>query len=1038
LQNAKIVVNLPILSFQVLFMNKNYAFFLILLLCTEWGFAQRRVPSKAHKVRCFTVQSMQAARKRNPKMITDWQFENWLQEKNNARKVAMKNVFGANTELGTINNYTLPIVFHIIHSGEAVGTSTNVSKDLVNKQVMQLNKDYANLSGSPYAAASKTGIQFALATKSPTGATLAEPGIDRISYKTKKFTAPPYDDDAYYITDSIKPATIWDPSKYVNIWVMDMSASGILGFATFPSTTLIEGLDDFETNTDAGVVIDPTTLGNIFATSDCGGSSATAYSLGRTLTHELGHFFGLRHIWGDSTCATDFCGDTPIHEDANYGKPAHPKANSCGTADEMFENFMDYTDDQVTNTFTLNQVERIQTILQNSVRRKSLASSTVPTVAPAASNIIAFANCTGATTVVETAPAGNNRYKDISLPINVENAAIGAATLTIATSGDAVAGQDYQLITPTVSFAAGDFTQSIIVRILDNNKVDGQRKLGLSYTINGSGVTAATYAQSMSITINDDDDIIVGQNTINLLEESFGAGTIPTGWSTYDDGSTSNRFVVGNKGSYLNNAYVTGNSTTKPNTYANSVGYAILETPVIDATRVKALGNLQFKYTVRGRNYNYNTSTGVTTGHYGLTLFALDNDPNGNVSPFGSTNGKTGYGPYSNTSAAITGAPSLSASFLNNTRFYVDFYWNIESAATVNNPALNVDDVIITATPFPVESTVSKSYSHNLVDNTTHNFRSTNNNALLQITKAIIPLENVTASVVEAGSDKASFTTLDGTFFRSRKVVTVSNPTNDQSVLYTVTLYFTTEEVAVWGANATALKIIQLKGNTNFSNTLSNDNAVLLKPNVSDNRTNNGYIAYTVTTTGMGSFALVDIATTLPVSILSFKGTISNSEAVLVWNTANEVNNKGFSIQRSTDGIAFNAIGFVAAGTESAYSFVDKTIKKGSRYYYRLVQTDNNGTISYSTTISLVYIDGNRSVSVLPNPFKHNLTIKNTSTDRSVLGIVITDINGRTMYTHSNFSTSSLDINTASWSKGAYLVRIMSGTSINVLKIVKE
>ncbi len=1019
-------------------MNKNYAFFLILLLFTEWGFAQRRVPSKAHKVRCFTVQSMQAARKRNPNMITDGQFENWLQEKNNARKVAMKHVFGANTELGTINNYTLPIVFHIIHSGEAVGSSSNVSRDLVNKQVMQLNKDYANLSGSPYAAASKTGIQFALATKSPTGATLAEPGIDRISYKTKKFTAPPYDDENYYITDVIKPATIWDPSKYLNIWVMDMSASGVLGFAIFPSTTLIDGLNvsEPETNTNAGVVIDPTTLGNIFATSDCGGSSTTAYSLGRTLTHELGHFFGLRHIWGDDNCGTDFCEDTPIHEMDNYGKPAHPKPNSCGTADEMFENYMDYTDDQVTNTFTLNQVERIQTIMQNSVRRKSLATSSVPTVAPTASNVIAFANCTGATTVVETAPAGSNRYKDISLPIVVENAATGAATLSISTSGSAIQGVDYQLLTPTVTFSAGDYTQNLIVRILDNNKVDGKRTLGLSYTISGSGVTGANIAQTMTITINDDDDIIVGQNTIKLLDESFNAGTLPAGWSP--DADATNRFVVGTRGSYGNNAYVTRNATTKLNQYTNSVGYALLETPVIDATRVKTLGNLQFKYTVKGLTYNYDDSTGVTTGHYGLSMFGLDNDPNRNLSFFGFKSGQAGFGPYSNSSTAISGAPSLSASFLNNTRFHVDFYWNVENAdSTANNPGFNIDDVIITATPFPVESNLGNSYSYALTANKTHNFRSTNTNALLQIANVTIPVADVTASVSEAGSSRIALKTLDGTFLRSQKVFTISNPSNNQAVQYSATFYFTDAEVAAWGNAATALKVIHLKSGS-FNNTLSDAEAVLLKPTVTDNRTNNGYIAYTVTTTGLGSFALVDTATTLPVSLVSFKGSISNGEAILVWNTANEVNNKGFSIQRSTDGIAFNAIGFVASGNESAYSFVDKTIKKGSRYYYRLVQTDNNGTLSYSTTISLVYIDGNRSVSVLPNPFKHNLTIKNTGTDRSVLGIVITDINGRTMYTHTHFSTSSLDINTANWSKGAYLVRIMSGTSINVLKIVKE
>jgi PKD repeat protein len=88
---------------------------------------------------------------------------------------------------------------------------------------------------------------------------------------------------------------------------------------------------------------------------------------GRTLSHEAGHWLGLRHIWGDNTCANDFVNDTPEHEDANNGCPVFPYKpfNACGgdANGEMYVNYMDYTDGNCQNMFSAGQSARMNTIL---------------------------------------------------------------------------------------------------------------------------------------------------------------------------------------------------------------------------------------------------------------------------------------------------------------------------------------------------------------------------------------------------------------------------------------------------------------------------------------------------------------------------------------------------------------------------------------------------------------------------------------------------------------------------------------------------
>ena len=146
-------------------------------------------------------------------------------------------------------------------------------------------------------------------------------------------------------------------STTLNIWVCNLS-SGYLGYAQFPGGNCA---------TD-GVVIDNNAFGR-----GAGYSLYADYNKGRTATHEVGHYFNLRHIWGDATCGNDGVSDTPQHNTANYGCPSYPHLSTCsGTPVEMTMNYMDYTDDACMYMFTAGQASRMQASFATGGPRASL------------------------------------------------------------------------------------------------------------------------------------------------------------------------------------------------------------------------------------------------------------------------------------------------------------------------------------------------------------------------------------------------------------------------------------------------------------------------------------------------------------------------------------------------------------------------------------------------------------------------------------------------------------------------------------------
>lgn len=236
---------------------------------------------------------------------------------------------------------TIPVVFHIVYNG----TAQNVTDACIAAQLKVINDDYRKLN-SDWTKVTQPGwaalvadceIQFCMAVRDPNGN--ATNGITRTSTTKTSFGT----------NNSVKYAAqgghdVWNRDKYFNIWVCNIGG-GILGYAQFPGGAAA---------TD-GLVI---AYNYMVGSTGCG---TAPYNLGRTATHELGHCFGFKHIWGDeAACAADDgVADTPKQADKTFGTFAAGtvKTDACATASPgyMWMNYMDYTDDNAMYMFTAGQ-----------------------------------------------------------------------------------------------------------------------------------------------------------------------------------------------------------------------------------------------------------------------------------------------------------------------------------------------------------------------------------------------------------------------------------------------------------------------------------------------------------------------------------------------------------------------------------------------------------------------------------------------------------------------------------------------------------
>jgi hypothetical protein len=291
------------------------------------------------------------------KTSVDAQFNNALNSMNN--KKLPKRTFG-----DTI--FRIPVVFHVVYENSL----ENLHDSLIISQIRILNEAFRRQNPDTIMTrdifkpvAADAGIEFFLATVDPSGGTTN--GITRTPTSITSFYNPSgqYPDDMKYSATGGKD--IWDPGRYLNIWVCDLSNAGVdmlLGYAFPPTNAQNWNSNSYVTLERQGVVLHYKVVGanNIL--------NKTFLSKGRAAVHEVGHYLGLRHTWGDGTSANgcfvdDGIEDTPVtriaHSGCKYGQ------NSCnqgtpGDLPDQAENYMDYTNDSCMNMFTIKQASMMQ------------------------------------------------------------------------------------------------------------------------------------------------------------------------------------------------------------------------------------------------------------------------------------------------------------------------------------------------------------------------------------------------------------------------------------------------------------------------------------------------------------------------------------------------------------------------------------------------------------------------------------------------------------------------------------------------------
>jgi len=425
--------------------------------------------------------------------------------------------------------YTIPVVFHVIHKGEAVGSGTNISDAQIQSAVAALNRDYRRTSangGIAQGAGPDTEIQFCLASLNPNGQPTT--GINRVNgtsvsgYSSSGITSSN--------ESNVKALSRWDNRYYLNIWVVseidgngaDLSnpsnwQGGTLGYAYLPTNPVTWNSD----------------LDGIVAVNLCVGNDPNQ-SLGyrlwpwggltnRTLTHEVGHFLNLNHPFEGESCSESNCN---TQGDQVCDTPPTQSGSSCNSpacSNTIVENYMDYTEESCQDMFTAGQTTRMRAALTGP--RSALVATSNCTVSSnnwdaGISSIVAPSGSLCSTSFspnVTLTNSGSNTLTSVQIQYYVD----ANSPSTYNWSGSLSSGSSTNVTLPSVTTTTGNhtFTARTVSTSLNGSNTDqatSNDQSTSSFSISGSGNTATLtldldcYGDEVTWEIRNSSNVVVG------------------------------------------------------------------------------------------------------------------------------------------------------------------------------------------------------------------------------------------------------------------------------------------------------------------------------------------------------------------------------------------------------------------------------------------------------------------------------------------------------------------------------------------------
>ncbi|MCB9327792.1 MAG: T9SS type A sorting domain-containing protein [Lewinellaceae bacterium] len=397
---------------------------------------------------------------------------------------------------------TIPVHVIIVHApGQSVGSGDNLSLEHIQSQIDVMNEDFARTNSDasntpPEFQVGDTNIRFCLASEDPDGN-----GTDGV---TRYATNLDFDSNDYFI----RSETAWSRDDYMNIWVAPNL--DYLGLATLASPGWIPN--------------DPISDFIHIVTGAFGGpgyATLSPYNLGRTATHEIGHWLGLQHVWRNSGCAQDDgIADTPLQDDENFNCPNHPSP-SCGNSGDMFMNYMDYVDDDCMNAFTIDQGEYMVSVL-NGARSSLLFSSGCNYADPLSIDLdysinpscygeengeiqVSATGGTGLTFEISTGEQNTDGYFD--------NLPSGFYTVTVFTSSGSFVSLDVELVEP----------DELLIELDNYGENDCSGNADGFIVVMASGGTGDYTFQLQNGTSNDDGvftDLEAGNYVVSVFDEN--------------------------------------------------------------------------------------------------------------------------------------------------------------------------------------------------------------------------------------------------------------------------------------------------------------------------------------------------------------------------------------------------------------------------------------------------------------------------------------------------------------------------------------